>query len=147
MIPVVREQLVKTLEQDWGTYVKRYRLLPENDRRRFLNAQGYTRFANLLAHFIAWWEEGMRKGKIMLEDPGFRPPEYDVDEFNARAVARFSSMDEPGVVRAFEAARKDLTGWIAQLPEKAFRDKRITEWLHMDVLGHLEEHQIPLSGS
>jgi len=46
----------------------------------------------------------MHKEKIMLEDPGFRPPENDVDEFNARAVAQFSGMDEPGVVWAFEAA-------------------------------------------
>jgi len=147
MIPVLREQLVKVLEQDWGTYVKRYRLLPENDRRRFLSAQGYPRFADLLAHIIAWWEKGMRKGKIMLEDPGFRPLEFDVDEFNARAVMRFFRMDEPGVMRVFESARQDLTGWIAQLPEKGFQDKRMTEWLHMDVLGPLEEHQIPLSGS
>ena len=60
MIPGVREQLLKALEQNWGTYVKRCRLLPENDRRRFLNAQGYSRFADLLAHFVTWWEEGMR---------------------------------------------------------------------------------------
>jgi hypothetical protein len=89
----------------------------------------------------------MREGKIMLEASGFRSPEYDVDEFNTRAVARFSSMDEPGVVRDFKAARQDLAGWIAQLPEKAFQDKRITEWLHMDVPRYREGHQIPLSGS
>jgi len=89
----------------------------------------------------------MHKEKIMLEDPCYRPPENYGDEFKARAVAQLSGIDEPGVVWAFEAASQDLTGWIVKLPEKAFQDKRVIEWLHMDVLGHLEEHQIPLSGS
>jgi hypothetical protein len=147
MVPVVRKQYLDVLKQDWGTYVKRYRLLSDNGRRRFLSAQGYSRFADLLAHFIAWWQEGMRKGNLMLEDPIFRPPEIDIDEFNARAVERFSGMNEPEVERTFEATRQEFAGWVRKLPEKAFEDKRITDWLHMDILGHLEEHQIPLSGS
>lgn len=147
MTTVSREQLVKALEQDWGTYVKRYRLLSDSDRQHFLAAQGFPRFADLLAHVIAWWEEGMRIRKLMLEDPGFRTPEYNVDEFNARAVKRFSKLGEPEVVCAYEAARQDLTAWVAALPGKAFQDSRITDWLHMDILGHWTDHQILLSGS
>jgi hypothetical protein len=147
MTTVTREQLVKSLEQDWGTYVKRYRLLADDDRQRFLTAQGFPRFADLLAHVIAWWEEGVRVRKLMLGDPGLRITEYNVDEFNARAVERFSKSDESEVVRAYEAARRDLTAWVVALPEKAFQDGRITDWLHMDILGHWTDHQIPLSGS
>lgn len=147
MTNVTRQQLIKALDQDWGTYANRFRLLPDEDRRRFLNAQGFSRFADLLAHVMAWWEEGIRIRKIMLKDSGFRTPEYDIDGFNARAIKRFAAMDETGVERAFEAARQDLVGQVATLPEKAFQDNRITEWLHMDILGHFREHQIPLSGS
>jgi hypothetical protein len=142
MPEVTRNGLLQSLAQDWGTYVERYHRLSEDGRRRFLREQGYARFADLLAHFIAWWEEGVEALERMPADPAYRSPDYDVDEFNARAVARFAAAEEREVADAFEALRRDMVRVVSGLPESAFRESHIADRLHIEILGHMEEHKM-----
>ncbi len=141
MAAVTRKELQQSLEQDWGTYVERYRRLSDDGKRRFVKAQGFVRFADILAHFIAWWEEGIKALERMPGDPSYQSPDYSVDEFNAKAIARFSAVDEDTIINTFEKERRELARLVADLPDSAFREKRIIDRLHIEILGHMEEHK------
>jgi hypothetical protein len=141
MADVTRSELQQSLERDWGTYVERYRKLSPDEKKRFVNAQGYERFVDILAHFIAWWEEGIRALERMPGDPAYQSPDYSVDEFNAKAVARFSALDEDAIIKTFEELRGKFVRLVAGLPESAFQETRITDRLHIELLGHMEEHK------
>jgi hypothetical protein len=142
MTDVTREILLQSLEEDWGTCVERCRRLSEEGKNRFVKAHGFARFADILAHCIAWWEEGMEALVGMLGDPDYPSTDYNVNEFNARAVARFSRMDEDKIAGIFESLRLDMIRLVTGLPESAFRDQRISNRLQMEIPGHFSEHQL-----
>jgi hypothetical protein len=141
MATVTRKELLDALSRDWGTYVERYRNLTEEGKRQFVKKQGYARFADVLAHFVAWWEEGIKALERMPLDPAYQSPDFGVDEFNARAVKRFSGSGEEEIIKVFENLRQALVRLVAGLPESAFHEKRITDRLHIEVIGHMEEHK------
>ena len=141
MPSVSRKELLNALGQDWGTYVEKYNGLTENEKKRFVDKQGFARFADILAHFIAWWEEGIKALERMPGDPAYQSPDYSVDEFNAQAIKRFSGCGEDEIIKTFEGLRQSMVRLVADLPESAFHEKRITDRLHIEILGHLEEHK------
>jgi len=141
MPSISRMELLDALEQEWGTYVERYRDLTEDGKKRFVDQQGYARFADILAHFIAWWEEGIKALERMPVDPAYQSPDFGVDEFNAQAIKRFSECGEDEVIKTFEGLRQSLIRLVAGLPEKAFHEQRIADRLHIEILGHMEEHK------
>ena len=143
MAELTREQVLDALQNGWGTYMQRFHSLSPAAQSAFLAQQGYARLADLLAHVIAWWEEGTPAVERLLHDPGYRSPDHDVDAFNAQAVARSRDLDEPAVQQRFEQARLALRDLVAGLPDHAFQDKRIVDRLQIEVIGHLGEHDIP----
>ena len=143
MPEVTQKELIDSLEREWGTYVQRYRALSEDEQANFVKEQGYARFADILAHFIAWWEEGIKALERMPGDPDYQSPEYGVDEFNARALERFSAAGEDAVIQVFEDLRLSMLRLVKGLPESAFQERRICDRLHIEILGHMEEHKFP----
>ncbi len=142
MSELTREQIVSALQDGWGTYVERFERLSPEAQAAFLARQGYAHLADLLGHVVAWWEEGQPAVATLLDDPTFSSPDYDVDAFNARAVERFRNLDEPAVIRTFEAARQAWLALVARLPDEALRNERIAGRLHIELIGHLAEHAI-----
>ncbi len=143
MTELTREQLIDTLQNGWGTYVEGFRRLSPQAQADFLQQQGYARLADLLGHVVAWWQDGMPTVEKMLADPNFRSPDYDVDAFNARAVARVHDLDDPAVIRSFDSTRQEFVDLVNRLPAEAFQSKSIGDRLHIEVIGHLGEHQLP----
>ncbi len=143
MAQVTRQHLLDALQNGWGTYVERFHALSLAAQSAFLTKQGYARLADLLAHVIAWWEEGQQAVERLLHDPGYRSPQHDVDAFNAQAVARFRDLDEATVRQRFEGARVTMLSLVARLPDAAFQDKSIADRLHIEVIGHWGEHDLP----
>ena len=94
MTDLTRTQLLDTLNDGWATYVARYHALPAGDREQWLAAQGYTRFADLLAHVVAWWVDSQQVIERVAADPDYPLRDYDVDVFNAEAVAQYAALDE-----------------------------------------------------
>ena len=142
MAELTREQIVGTLRDGWGTYVERFERLSPEARAACLAQQGYARLADLLAHVIAWWEEGLQAIPALLDDPNFSSPDHDMDAFNAHAVERFRGLDERAVILTFEAARRAWLDLVARLPDDALRNKRIAGRLDIEIIGHLAEHVI-----
>jgi hypothetical protein len=142
MTEVTREQTLDSLQKGWTTYVSRFHALSPEAQTEFLTRQGFVRFADVLAHVTAWWEEGETVINGILKDPEYRWTSYEVDVFNAQAIRRFSDLDEQAVVNSFELARISFVALVSGLPEDAFTNKKIAGWLYADVIEHLQDHDI-----
>ena len=142
MPEITREQTLDALQNGWETYVRRFHQLPLEAQEEFLARQGFARFADLLGHVTAWWQEGEMVINGILKDPDYRWASYDVDAFNAQAVSRFSELDEPDVVNSFNLARISFVAMVNDLPDEAFANKKIASWLYADVIEHLQDHDI-----
>ena len=66
---ITREQILESLHTDWGTFVERFQRLSPEAQATYLQQQGYARFADLLAHVIAWWQEGLAAHTAHAEQP------------------------------------------------------------------------------
>ena len=142
MEKVTREQALDALQHGWATYVRRFNKLTPEEQKVFLARQGFARFADLLGHVTAWWQEGEMVINGILKDPEYKWASYEVDAFNAQAIRRFSDLDEQDVINSFELARISFTALVSDLPEEAFKNKKITGWLYADVVEHLQDHDI-----
>jgi hypothetical protein len=142
MTELIRQQVLAALQNDWATYVERFRRLSPEAQAALLTRQGYVRLADLLAHVCAWWADGHRVIENLITDPGFGLQDYDVDAFNAQAVASVRDLDESAVIASFEAMRRRMLQLVTSLPETAFANKRIAERLQIEVIGHLAEHAL-----
>ncbi len=142
MSKATREQILSTLNHGWGTLIENYDHLTPDQQSAFLKSQGYARFADLLAHVIAWWEDAMRTIRKQVEAPDFQTPNIEVDRFNAEAVKRFQNQDEAALIHSFQAMRVGMVGLVFELSDESFADPRINERLRVEVLGHLSEHAI-----
>jgi len=140
MTVLTREQTLDAIENGWGTYVRRFNELTPTGQREFLHKQGYDRLADLLGHVLAWWTDGQQKVKDTLANPDLPAQEYDVDDFNAKAVAKFKNMPEEEVIRLFEEKRAAWIKLVKSLPDSAFQNEKLRARLHIEVVGHLEEH-------
>jgi hypothetical protein len=139
---ITRDQFIDCLENDWASFVSRFDALSPEEQRNYLRKQGYRSFGDLLAHIIAWWEDGSQVIDHMIEDPDFSNPDYNVDEFNARAVERFMSLDEIAVVQSFEFTRDRMVDLVRTLRLKDLEDERINTRLYYEIIQHLKEHSI-----
>ena len=143
-MPILTQQeVLNTLQDDWATYVERFRGLTPEAQSKFLAEQGYARLADLLSHIIAWWEVGHTAVEEYLTNPQFQPPQYDVDAFNAEAVARASALDDDHVIESFEKMRVFLVEYVKALPAVVFENQQVVNQFNMDVVGHLSEHRLP----
>ncbi len=143
MPALTRSQVLHALQHDWATYAEKFHCLEPEAQAEFLKEQGYARFADLLAHITGWWEVGHRAIENYLKDTQYKPPEYDVDQFNAEAVAKSQGQDEETILKTFEAKRLFLIEWIWSLPESSFENEKVAKQFNMELIGHLTDHEIP----
>ena len=146
MTDLTRQDVLNILQGGWATYVQRFRCLSPEAQSTFLAEQGFARFADLLFHFIAWWEIGHHAIESYLSDPQFQSREYDkydVDAFNAEAVAKAEGLDDDNVVESYEKMRSFLFEYVKALPDNAFENEKVVNQFTMEIVGHLSEHDIP----
>lgn len=143
MTPLSRQEVLDVLQQEWGTYVQRYRSMSPTDQVDFVSKQGYRRFADLLAHITDWWQIGRITVENYIDDPAFVPTHFDVDAFNFAAVTRVRRKSEQEVIDSFERTRAFLVEFVSALPEAAFENEKVVRQLYMDIIGHLGEHSMP----
>ncbi len=139
---VSRERVLETLERGWGRYVTAYDELSSEGKLAYLQRQGFMRFADVLAHVMAWWNEGRLLITAYVNNPHYKPGERDVDRFNAAAVQAFADRDEEAIRRAFEEARRSMIEFVLALPPESFQSESVMAQLNMEVVGHLAEHTL-----
>jgi hypothetical protein len=138
-----RQQFLDRLQNNWLDYAGRFHRLAPADQKAFLVKQGYANLAGLLGHIVAWWQAGVEVVQKMRSDPAFANPDYDVDSFNARAVARFGGLDEAEVVRTYEAQRQTMIDLVNGLTADELDSERINTRLYYEIIMHWDEHTLP----
>ena len=130
-----------TLEHEWGAYPAKFDA--SEKKEEFLRKQSVARFGDMLVHAFAWWDEGVNAVKGALKDPVFvyaGPP--DTDAYNAEIVAKYQGTSEAELRTLFEQKRAEMIELVRGLPESAFANPTIEEWLAADVVEHFDEHSL-----
>jgi len=144
LIALNRFLVIDMLENDWATYIDDLNCLPSEKQTEFLSKQGFENFHDLLAHMIGWWEEGARIIMGILDSPAFTWQDPETDTFNAELMEKYSTWSDEDLFRHFETVRLAMIDLVAGLPEDAFLNRDIESWLATDVVGHYDEHAVPV---
>jgi hypothetical protein len=140
-----KQRTLDFLEIEWGTYVGRFDRWPPDDGLRRVNEQGYERFRDMLAHILAWWEEGMGIILALAEEREYERKKYDFDVFNAEAIAKYRPWDEAELLAHFEKTRQKAIADLKSMNESAWENKRVRGWVNGIFIGHAREHLVALS--
>lgn len=141
LVALGRFLTLDTLEYEWGSYIANFDASDKKDE--FLKDQSAVRFGDLLAHNFVWWEEGVNAVQGALKDPSFTyagPANTDV--FNAELVEKYKETSEEELRSLFEQKRLAMIELVRGLPDSAFQNPTIEEWLAADVVEHYDEHAI-----
>ncbi len=142
---ITKQRALDYMEQEWGTYVERFQRLPGEEQIKRVRKQGYETFRDMLAHILAWWEEGMVVIRAIAEDRPFERKKYDFDIFNAEAVAKYKPWEEVEFMAHFEKTRQQMAADLRSMKEAIFENRRVRSWLNGIVLLHAREHLVTLS--
>lgn len=132
--------VVDMLRREWADYVGSYAGLAVEEQAAFLRRQGFSQFRDVLAHILAWWEQGL---VVIQADSGGDPCDVgDLDAFNAQAMARFRNLDEPQFMTRFDETRLTLASLLDMLPVEVLTRPNIQDWLRADVINHYYKHAV-----
>lgn len=142
---ITKGRTLEYLTQEWGTYVERFQRLPKQEQEKRVRAQGYEQFRDMLAHILAWWEEGMGIILAIAENREFERKKYEFDAFNAEAVAKYKDWEEDAFMAHFEKTRQKTEADLRSMNEAVFENRRVRAWLDAVILHHAREHLVTLS--
>ena len=141
LVALSRFLTLDTLEYEWGSYIANFDASEKKDE--FLKDQSAVRFGDLLAHNFVWWEEGVNAVQGALKDPSFiYAGPANTDAFNAELVEKYKETSEEDLRSLFEQKRLEMIELVRGLPDSAFQNPTIEEWLAADVVEHYDEHAI-----
>ena len=144
-MPVTTQRALDYLEIEWPAYLTAFHTAVPQTQTDFLKAQGYVRFADLLAHISVWWEEALGIMTAVVEGHEFERKRYNFDEFNAAAVARFKDASEADVIAFLEDLRQKLIGFLRAHPNAVEEHRRVGMWFYSVVIHHAAEHSFAAS--
>ncbi len=144
-MPITKQRTLDYINHEWGMYVERFNRLPKAERENRLKKIGFESFRDMLAHILAWWEEGMTIILAIAEGREFERKKYDFDAFNAEAVAKYKSWDEDKFLAHFEKTRQKTEADIQSVNEAAFENRRVRAWVDAVFIHHAREHLVVLS--
>ena len=144
LVALSRFLVIDLLGNEWATYVQDFNRLDDEKKKEFLAKQGFASFHDLLAHIIGWWEEAARIVLGIMGSPSFSWESHDTDTFNLELTEKFSSWTDEDLFKHYETVRLALIDLTADLPDDAFLNNDIEGWLKDDVVGHYDEHPIPV---
>jgi hypothetical protein len=144
-VTILKQRTLDYVEFEWGTYVERFHRLPKEEQHQLIKESGYETFRDLLAHILAWWEEGMSIIQLIAEERPFERKRYDFDAFNAEAGAKYKSWEGNEFMAHFEKTRQRMGIDLKSMDEAVFENRRVKGWLHGMVIHHAREHLLTVS--
>jgi hypothetical protein len=142
---ITKQRALDYVAEEWGTYVERFCRLPKAEGEKRVRKMGYERFRDMLAHILAWWEEGMGIINSIAGNREFERKKYDFDVFNAEAVAKYKDWNEGDFMAHFEKTRQKMEADLKSMDEAVFENRRVRAWLHGIIFHHAREHLVVLS--
>ena len=140
-----KQRTLDFLEIEWATYIERFNRWPAEVGRKRVNEQGYKQFRDMLAHVLAWWDEGMGIILAIAEEREYERKKYDFDVFNAEAVAKYKEWDEAEFLVLFEQTRQKAANSLRTMNEAAWDNRRVRGWVDGIFIEHAREHLVALS--
>ena len=144
-MPITKQRTLDYINIEWGTYVERFNRLPKAEQEKRLKTVGFESFRDMMAHILAWWEEGMAIILAIAEGREFERKKYDFDAFNAEAVAKYKNWSEAEFMAHFEKTRREAEAGIQSVNEAAFENRRVKVWADGIFIHHAREHLVVLS--
>jgi len=144
-MPITRQRTLNYLNQEWATYIERFNRLPKDEQAKRLKQMGYAQFRDMLAHIMAWWDEGMEIILAIAEGREFERKKYDFDAFNAEAVATYQDWEEADFLNRFEETRQKAAADLTSMKETVFEHRRVQSWANGIFIHHAREHLVTLS--
>ena len=144
-MPITKQRTLDYVDIEWGTYIERFRRLPKTEQEKRVQQMGYESFRDMLAHILAWWEEGMGIILAIAENREFERKKYDFDAFNAEAVAKYKPWDEREFLAHFEKTRQKMGADLKSMNDAVFENRRVKSWLNGIIFHHAREHLVALS--
>jgi hypothetical protein len=141
----LKQRTLDFLEIEWGTYVERFNRWPADYGLKRVNNQGYKQFRDMLAHILAWWEEGMGIILAIAEEREYERKKYDFDVFNAEAVAKYKNWNEAEFLAHFEKTRQNAVTSLKSIKDAAWENRRVHTWVDGIFIDHASEHLVALS--
>lgn len=139
-----KQRVIDFIEKEWGVYVERFNRLSDDEKAHRVAKQGYESFRDILAHIVAWWEEGLPLVLAIAQNREYERKKYDFDVFNAEAVAKYKSWDEKEFLNHFEQVRLQCLVDLKKLDEDVFENRRVKNWLNGIFIHHAREHLVAL---
>ncbi len=144
-MPITKQRTLDYVNIEWGTYIERFNRLPKDEQIKRVKDMGYEQFRDMLAHILAWWDEGMGIILAIAQEHEYQRKKYDFDVFNAEAVAKFKLVDEAAFLNQFEETRQKMEADLGAMNEAVFENRRVKNWINGIVLHHAREHLVALS--
>ena len=144
-MPITKQRTLDYVDLEWGTYIERFNRLPKEEQEKRVRAMGYESFRDMLAHILAWWDEGMGIVLAIAENREYERRKYDFDVFNAEAVAKYKSWDEHEFLAHFEKMRRKMGADLKSVKEAVFENRRVRSWANGVFIHHAREHLAALS--
>ena len=144
-MPITKQRTLDYINLEWGTYVERFNRLPKAEQEARLKTVGFESFRDMLAHILAWWEEGMPIIRAITAEREFERKKDDFDAFNAEAVAKYKSWDEAEFLAHVEKTRRETEADIQRMNEAVFENRRVKVWVDGIFIHHAREHLVVLS--
>ena len=142
---ITKRRTLDYMELEWGTYIERFNRLSNEEQKKRVQTMGYEELRDLLAHILAWWQEGMSIILAIAEDRPFERKKYDFDAFNAEAVEKYRSWEEREFMTHFEDTRQKMANDLQSLDEVVFENRRVRGWVRAIITHHAREHSAVLS--
>ncbi len=144
-MPITKQRTLDYVNIEWGTYIERFNRLPKEVQEKRVKTMGYESFRDMLAHILAWWEEGMPIILAIAENREYERKKYDFDAFNAEAVAKYKTWDEREFLAHFEKTRQKMAADLGSVNEAAFENRRLKGWANGIFIHHAREHLVSIS--
>lgn len=144
-MPITKERTLDYVNIEWGSYVERFHRLPTVEQEQRVTAMGFESFRDLLAHILAWWDEGMEVIRAIAQGREFERRRYDFDVFNAEAVAKYKSWEEAAFLDQFEGTRQKIETGLKSIDQAVFENRRVHSWANGIFIHHAREHLVALS--
>ena len=142
---ITKQRTLDYMEFEWGTYVERFLRLPEEEQDRRLKRMGFESFQDMLAHILAWWQEGLGIILAIAQERPYERRKYDFNLFNAEAVAKYKTWKEDEFMAHFENTRQKIGADLRSIEQAVFENRRVQGWLRAVILNHAREHLVALS--
>ena len=142
---IMKQRALDYVKYEWGTYIERFNRLPKDEQDKRVEATGYEQLRDMLAHILAWWDEGMDIILAIAQEKEYERKKYDFDTFNAEAVAKYKDWDEAAFLNQFEKTRQKIGADLGSMNEAVFENRRVRNWVHGIFIHHAREHLVALS--